>query len=45
MCYSCRILFHSVGECDNMSMVIVICLAYSKFVTGSVMLFLDETGL
>ena len=32
----------SVGEYDNMSMFIMICLACSKFVTGCVMLFLDK---
>ena len=33
------ILLHSVGECDNASMSIMISLVYSKFVTGCVMLF------
>ena len=42
---SCRILFHNVGECDNVSMFIMICLAFSKLITVCVMLFLGETGL
>ena len=42
---SCIILLCSVGEYDNASMFIMICLACSKFVTGCVMMLLGEAGL
>ena len=41
---SYKILFCTVGECNNTSMFIIICLACSKHVSGCVILFIDKIG-